>query len=146
MDPIINFLAELRPLRIEKKWDEIVEKIELNNDYTSPKIVTEYYLALYNGNRFDEAFEAVKLYKYLPVDTIVIDNTDYLIDHLAEDKKIIASLDINRKPKEDEIVIIYGDFPWGYENLIVNNPCYRHFRYFDAIGHDIIEHDEYWDT
>lgn len=146
MDPVISFLAEIRPLRNDKKWIEIIEKIEIKNDFTSSKIVTEYFLALYNEGRMEEALNAVKLYENLPIDTVIIDNTDYLINYLAENKKIVASLDVNRKAKEDEIVIIYGDFPWGYENLIVNNPCYRHFTYFNTIGHDVVEHDEYWDS
>ena len=51
-----------------------------------------------------------------------------------------------RQANENEYVICYGDYPHIYENLIINNPCYRHLKYFWKIKHDVEEYDAVWDN
>ena len=110
------------------------------------QILDEYYMAYFYKQDYINCVNVLKYYEHTCINDHVIDNTGYLLHHLRKNKKVVATLDVDRKPKEDEIIIIYGDYPWMYESLIIHNPCYRHFKYFNKIHHDVIEYGKEWDS
>jgi len=136
-----------------KKWTENVQIIEsgnyLNKDLNISilqNIINEYFMAVYYLEDVKKCIEVLNYYKYSYINEYIINNTDFLLNYLRRNKKVIATTDVNRKPNDDEIIIVYGDFPLMQENLISNNPCYRHFKFFNKILHDKIEYDDYWDN
>lgn len=146
-------IAELLQLRDKREWNLIISKVEkfdlksnltMANTYLN-RIIDEYYMALFYTGNYDKCVEAIKYYQHGAINDHVIHNTTYILPHLRRNKKVIATLDPDRKPKSDEIIVIYGDYPWSFENLIINNPCFRHFKYFNQIHHDIVEYDKHWD-
>ncbi len=110
------------------------------------KIVDEFYIAFYRLKKYDLATKVLNNLKGCPITEHIIINTDYLIDHLRINKKIIATFDPEKIPKEDEQIICYGNYPNIYENLVINNPCYRHNKYFYNTKHDIVEYWQPWDA
>lgn len=136
------------------KWNDNIYLIEsgiyLNDTNlqidTLRKIIDEYYMAAYYIEDYKKCINIIKKYEEIGINEHIINNTDFILQYLRKDKKVIATTDIKRIPKNDEIIIIYGDFPWIYENLIISNPCYRHFKYFNKIRHDTVESHECWNS
>ena len=152
-DTYQDFISELVRHRDNKEWDTILMKLEklnikknlhISNSILN-KLLDEYYMALFYKQKITECVSMLNYYKYSCVNDHIINNTDYLLNYLRRNKKVIATTNVNRKPSDTEIVIIYGDFPYMYENLVACNPCYRHFKYFSKLHHDEIEYDKYWD-
>lgn len=146
-------VLQLRNLRDSGKWGDVLSKVEsfdieknlhLHNNILNG-IIDEYYMALFYTRQYEKCVKAISYYERSHVNDHIIHNTDYILAYLRQNKKVIATTDADRKPNLDEIVVVYGSFPWTYKNLIVNNPCYRHFKYFQSINHDIVEYDKYWD-
>jgi GR25 family glycosyltransferase involved in LPS biosynthesis len=70
--------------------------------------------------------------------------SDPFLRTVAGDRKIVATTDVTRIPEEDEVVIIYGNFPHSFQNVIVNNPIRRHVVSFSELPHDVVESDPRW--
>jgi len=79
------------------------------------------------------------------IDDQTLDATDPLLPRLARGRHIVASLDPSRVPKSDELVIIYGNYPHIFGNVVVNNPIKRHVADFRRFEHDRVEYDARWD-
>jgi len=79
------------------------------------------------------------------IDDQTLDPTDRLLPRLARGRRIVASLDPSRVPESDEVVIIYGNYPHVFSNVVVNNPIKRHVADFGRFQHDRVEHDARWD-
>jgi glycosyl transferase family 25 len=43
------------------------------------------------------------------------------------------------------VVIIYGNYPHIFENIVINNPIRRHVSLFGKFHHDQVEYDPRWD-
>lgn len=88
------------------------------------------------------AQKALEGYRYAHISDHEIHQTSYIIPHLG--KKIVGTTDMNRKPREDEIVIHYGNFAHTIESLPVSNRIFRHACYAAAVKHDVWESDPAW--
>jgi GR25 family glycosyltransferase involved in LPS biosynthesis len=62
------------------------------------------------------------------------------------DKKVIASFDCNRQPSDNEIVIVYGNYPDWHESLPCSSKLYRHASLFFDIKHDVVEYHPSWES
>jgi hypothetical protein len=81
------------------------------------------------------------------IDETTIRMTDaFFRQWIVRDRKVVASFDQHRIPAEHEIVIIYGNYPHIYDNLVINNPIRRHVASFWDLAHDSIEYDKSWDA
>ena len=60
-------------------------------------------------------------------------------------RKFIGTYDHYRKPNEDEIIQIIGDYPVSEQSLITNNPSYRHYRWALKYDYDSFEGHPCWD-
>jgi GR25 family glycosyltransferase involved in LPS biosynthesis len=93
----------------------------------------------------DAAIALLRNLEFAPIDATTLRLTDpFLRQFIARGRKIVASFDPARIPSLDEIVIIYGNYPHIFDNIVVNNPMKRHIASFWDIEHDVIEHDERW--
>jgi hypothetical protein len=77
-------------------------------------------------------------------DARTLELTDRWLPQLAGGRRVVATLDPARKPTADEVVIIYGNYPHMFGNVVVNNPVRRHIADFWALRHDVVESDPRW--
>lgn len=78
------------------------------------------------------------------IDETTIEATDPFLRQCADGRRIVASFDPARAPGPDEVVIIYGNYPHMFENIVVNNPVKRHVSDFWRFNHDVVESDRRW--
>lgn len=78
------------------------------------------------------------------IDEQTIAATDKFLRICAGRKSIVATFDEGRRPGVDEVVVIFGNYPHVFENIVVNNPIKRHVSSFWALPHDAVEADERW--
>lgn len=76
----------------------------------------------------------------------IIDQSDAWFANLAHGKTIVGTYDPNRKPNDNEIVIVIGDYPVGYSSLCFNNPVYRNYRWALNFKYDIFEGSPAWNN
>jgi GR25 family glycosyltransferase involved in LPS biosynthesis len=67
------------------------------------------------------------------------------VGNYAGGRKIIATSDWRRLPGEGEVIIIYGNYPHIFENIVINNPIKRHVSMFGEFDCDEVEYDARWD-
>jgi len=79
------------------------------------------------------------------IDQVRLNVLDPFINVIGKNKTLIATFDAERRPKEGEIIIIFGNYPHDYRNLITNNPIRRNLLDFWSFSFDIIESDKCWD-
>ncbi len=79
------------------------------------------------------------------IDETTLERTDPLLKDLLNGRQLVASFDPARQPGEDEVVVIYGNYPHEFENVVVNNPIKRHVADFWKFTHDRVEYDERWE-
>jgi hypothetical protein len=101
---------------------------------------------LFANGEYEQCFSALKDFSRTHVGEPVMLMADKLIPYLRNNlkKKIVATFDPYRKPRVDELIICYGDYPMSFDCLICNNPVFRHLIYFGAIQHDAVEYDSIW--
>jgi hypothetical protein len=78
-------------------------------------------------------------------DERTLELTDLFLPQIAGDRKVVATFDPCRTPDKDEVVIIYGNYPHMFGNVVVNNPIKRHVADFWSLRHDRVEYDRRWD-
>jgi hypothetical protein len=95
----------------------------------------------------DIALGAAALEKlaFATVDEMTLEATDGFLANLRTGKKIVATCNVSRQPAADEIVIVYGNFPHGFDNVVVNNPIRRHVSGFGEFTYDAVEFDPRWE-
>jgi hypothetical protein len=59
--------------------------------------------------------------------------------------RIVACFDVNREPREGEVVIYYGNFPDWHRALPLSNRVYRHVSRFFEISHDEVVYHPSWE-
>jgi len=77
-------------------------------------------------------------------DAWTLEMTDPYLVPIARGRKVVASFDPSRQPAADEVVIVYGNYPHMYGNVVVNNPIRRHVADFWNFRHDEVESDHRW--
>jgi hypothetical protein len=141
------FLEQFKFLRSQEQWSlllKISENIDIMKININDRriILNDLYMANYYCNQFEECIKIFTLFKIhnIIVDEALIYNSSFLIYKL--NKTIIGTTDINRKPNENEIVIIYGNFHHSFDNLPIDNIIYRHPFYFNYVNHHVVEFHE----
>jgi GR25 family glycosyltransferase involved in LPS biosynthesis len=109
------------------------------------KVVAEAITDLEAG-RVERARDTFRRLELTTIDQNLLDETDMFLPQFAAGRKVVASFDCHRLPASDELVIIYGNYPHIFANLVVNNPVKRHVADFWRFGHDVVEHDPRWDA
>lgn len=94
----------------------------------------------------DAAIQLLRRLEFATIDDTTIRMTDcFLRPAIAGDRKVVASFDPSRRPEGDEIIVIYGNYPHMFGNIVVNNPIRRHVASFSDLEHDAVEHDAAWE-
>lgn len=147
----INYKNRLHWLRDQKSWN-IIDYIEKNTsfedlEYTDKHILLdESFIASYWLNDVENCQRILSKFETTYVSDHIIKNSNFLFDKLRnQGYKIIATTDINRQPKDNEIIIYYGNFLMSWKNLPATNKIYRHPIYFKHLNHDCVEYDSCWE-
>jgi hypothetical protein len=82
-------------------------------------------------------------FEFADISPHIMLNSNYIIPMLG---KVVASFDSKREPKEDEVVIVYGDYPDWHRALPGTNKMYRHVSFFYQLKHDVVESHPCWDS
>jgi hypothetical protein len=78
------------------------------------------------------------------VDEDTLARTDHLLGRIAAGRTIVASFDPRRHAAAGEVVLVYGNYPHGFSNVVINNPIKRHVADFWRFTHDRVESDPRW--
>lgn len=87
---------------------------------------------------------ALRGLQWLTIDDQTLDRTDGFLPVMADGRTIVATTDAGRRPADGEVVIIYGNYPHTFDNVVVNNPMRRHVADFGKFRHDTVESDPRW--
>jgi hypothetical protein len=99
---------------------------------------------LFKEGESTNASSVLQSLRFGTVDENVVSRTDAFISLIARGRRVIATSDSKRQPLPGELVIIYGNYPCCYDNLLINNPVRRHVSSFFEINHDDVEFDYRW--
>ena len=74
-------------------------------------------------------------------------NSDLMFIHpkIRAGKKLIATCDPAREPKDDEIIIVYGNYPDWHHAYPYSSKMYRHVSFFQNTQHDSVEYHSCWE-
>jgi len=101
----------------------------------------------YTANFYLQSYEKCQYwlsqYEFADITVHTYQNSNYLFPQLG--KKIVASFDPNREPSNDEIVIVYGNYPDWHLGLPISSKIYRHASMFFQLKHDVIEYNSAWE-
>ena len=102
---------------------------------------------LVSQNKIEEACQLYQYFDCLLVDESIIEHSNGLIDKLRETgRQIIATTDPLREPKDNELVIVYGNYHHAHNNLPYSNKIWRHPLYFKDLKHSKFEYDPAWES
>lgn len=97
-------------------------------------------------NNLQAARELYRYFDCLLVDEFIINHSNHVIEKLRkEGTQIIATTDPQREAKEDELVIVYGNYHHAHNNLPYGNKIWRHPLYFKDLTHSKFEYDPAWE-
>lgn len=94
--------------------------------------------------RVEEGVAALNRLCLATIDEETLAASDPFLRVIANDRRIVATTDLTRTPSEDEVVVVYGNFPHSFDNVVVNNPIRRHVAGFGELPHDVVESDLRW--
>jgi hypothetical protein len=98
----------------------------------------------FDGSNVTEAVGVLLKLELATTDERTLDLTDPFLPQIAGDRRVVATFDPYRKPSQDEVVIVYGNYPHMFGNVVVNNPIKRHATDFWKFQHDHVEYDSRW--
>ncbi|SDB54206.1 glycosyltransferase family 25 protein [Bauldia litoralis] len=96
------------------------------------------------AGRIAEAEACLHMLGKTTTDETTLAKTDRYLPSLARGRNVVASFDPLRQPTADEVVIIYGNYPHMFTNVVVNNPIQRHVSHFWSFRNDKVESDPRW--
>ena len=99
-----------------------------------------------NRSEVREAVEVLRKLELATTDETTLELTDSFLPQIAGDRKVVATFDPSRTPNDDEVVIIYNNYPHLFANVVVNNPIKRHVTDFWNFRHDRVEYDRRWEA
>lgn len=148
-------LQHLEWLYHQNQWD-IINYIESTTDlfqFSSHElhdVVRIYFLGYYFIDDVIKARRMLENYKYTHIFEIQIPESFILLPKIKaiENKTIIATCDSSREPKDDEVIVCFGNYHFSYENLPWSNKIYLHPLFYNCVRKfiDIFEYDHsIWD-
>lgn len=101
------------------------------------------YSANYYLNNISKCQYWLSQFEFAELTPNIYNNSNYLFKILG--KKIVATFDSTREPVENEVVVIYGNYPDWHHALPCSSKIYRHVSMFFNITHDVVEYDSSWE-
>lgn len=145
-----NLIVQLEWLYNEKQYDlmiHIIEEYGVERYYFCIELVYYYMiLAFSQSKRITECMTIYSnFYKYT-IDSQIKSTLPLFFEKAKKASwQIIGTCDLNYIPKENEIVIYFGNFPDDYMSLPQSCQIYRHFIFKDIVKIDRYEYAECWE-
>ncbi len=143
--------TEIDGLRVEQNWagiDAALQNPNLENiddPLLLRDIIVDVANSLADQDRTDRLRRCLRRLECASIDENTLSWTDKFFPKMREKKKTVFTTNPERKPKPDEIVILYGNYPYLFDNIVVNNPMKRNFLDFWAFQHDVFEYEPCWE-
>ena len=102
------------------------------------------YIAAYYLRDIPKAQYWLSQFEFAELDRHIFNNGNYLFGILG--KKIIATFDYKREPLNNEIVIVYGNYPDWHHALPCSSKVYRHVSMFFELKHHVVEYHPSWES
>lgn len=101
---------------------------------------------LVSGSNLTAALQLLKQFENATIDDDTLDETDRIIQkYLLGGSRLVATCNPARTAAYGEHVIIYGNYPHCFDNLLVNGLSRRHVSWFWRLKHDLVESNSVWD-
>jgi len=110
---------------------------EKRTSFYDSAFIANYYLG-----DIPKAQEWLRRFEFADIPEHVYRNSNYLLSRLG--KKVVAVFDANVYPKEDEVLIYYGNYPDWHLALPGSDRIYRHVSKFWDIQHDKVLSHPNW--
>jgi hypothetical protein len=143
--------AEIDGLRAEKNWaaiDAALQDPKIEN-IDDPLLLRDILVgvadSLANQGQIDTLRRCLARLEFASIDENTLAWTDKFIPMMREQKKTVFTTDPARTPKPDEFVILYGNYPYLFDNIVINNPMKRNFLDFWTFQHDVFESEPCWE-
>src|SRR5262245_34352004 len=94
---------------------------------------------LFDRSEVARAIDVLMGLRAATIDEDTLIRTDGYLRQVASGRRLVATCDPRRVPRDDEVVVIYGNYPHIFENVIVNNPIKRHVAAFGEWAYDEVE-------
>jgi GR25 family glycosyltransferase involved in LPS biosynthesis len=101
------------------------------------------YTANYYLNDVSKCQYWLSQFEFAEINQHIYNNSNFLFAKLG--KKIVASFDSLREPLENEIVIVYGNYPDWHHALPCSSKVFRHVSLFFKLRHHTVEYDSSWE-
>jgi len=102
------------------------------------------YTANYYLHDIPKAQYWLSQFEFAELDTHIYSNGNYLFGIMG--KKVVATFDDKREPAENEVVIVYGNYPDWHHALPCSSKLYRHVSWFFQLKHDVVEYNPCWES
>lgn len=133
--PLVDLIYFLRG---EDQWQLLARNLPLERaagDLCFPLFLAYYYLG-----RYEDAAAVLGRFEVVDEDAVV--QSSYLIPKLAP--RVVGTTDVERTPREGEIVVTYGNFLHDVEALPHSRRVFRHAIYAPCVAHTVFEHHPCW--
>lgn len=144
-----NPIALINWLRTQDQF-KIIQHLTNSIDPTSipyhqrRSIFDTAYIANYYLRDIQKAQYWLSQFEFAELDSHIYTNAEYLFGILG--KKVVATFDYKREPLENEIVIVYGNYPDWHHALPCSSKLYRHVSLFFRLKHDSVEYHPSWES
>lgn len=138
----VQDLAKYDQFVLIKGLTDTLNPMEIPYEKRSSLFDTAYISNFYLKD-YEKAQYWLRQFEFAELTEHVYNNAKYLFPVLG--KTIVASFDPSRVPAENELVIVYGNYPDWSLALPGSNKLYRHPRLFAEIQHDSIEYHSSWE-
>lgn len=139
----VNFLRSQDQFKLIKYLTDTLNPLSIPYHIRS-----SFYDCCYSSNYYLKDIPKCKYwlekFEFAEITSNIYHNSNYLFGILG--KKIVASFDSEREPLDNEIVIVYGNYPDWHHALPFSTKIFRHASLFSQITHDIIEYDSVWES
>lgn len=139
----VNFLRSQDQFKVLKYLTDNINPLSI--PYHSRSM---FFDSCYSSNYYLKDIPKCKYwlekFEFAEITSNIYHNSNYLFGILG--KKIVASFDSEREPLDNEIVIVYGNYPDWHHALPFSTKIFRHASLFSQIKHDKIEYDSVWES
>jgi hypothetical protein len=144
----MKIIPVLDSLTIKKRFDELKPYVDSLKNIDIPynfryKVYLAGYLANLHQKNIEECYYWLSKFEFSEISRDLFQESNNLFKVI--NKQIIASFDSERTSSENEIVIVYGNYPDWHQALPYSSKIFRHVSMFFDIVHDVVEYDPSWE-
>lgn len=139
----LNFLKSQDQFLLMQHLTNNIKNISQINYHQRQSVIDSAFIANFYLKNIEKCQYWLSQYEFAELSEHCFWNANCLFQLL--NKKLVASFDSLREPLENEIVIVYGNYPYWHHALPCTNKLYRHASLFQKINHDVIEYDVAWE-